>query len=161
MAAGMTDYSGYSMEDMLAHLREWVVNTVDAIAQLEEVRGKLKIAELESNEPMDFCDACIAEFQKFVPEFERLIVELPKGVRPRHLEALRQLHQMAKLGDEACVQFKHDCLGALPSEDLRPVFDKLYAEARQQLVDYFDLDNMRHRLEALVLADSEPNKEGS
>ena len=154
MAAGMTDYSGYPLEDIIRHLVEWRNSTRNAIASLKKLR---KQAEDSSNllenghDVVAYCDHFIDMLDRYAGDFQRLVDELPNGVRPKHLEIVNQLYESSRDQEKACVQFKNDWINkSLRHEEARPLLDSIYRDSRTQMVDYQDLSNVIHRLKTFV-----------
>lgn len=95
-----------------------------------------------------YCDHFI---DRYAGDFERLVAEMPSGVRPRHLETVKQLYQSALGQLDSCIDFKRSEIEhTLPDESMRPLLDGIYRETRGSIEDYRDLSNLAHRLKAFV-----------
>jgi len=109
-----------------------------------------------ADEVLSYIDAFVELFERYNTEFERLKVELPNGVRHRHVATVRELAKNAAFREKTeCVPFKNDFIGnLLTDESQRPLLDSVYYQSRQMLCDLRDLTNIAHRMESLVEGDS-------
>jgi hypothetical protein len=154
LTVGSTDYTGYPMADIIRHLKDWRDNTRkthDALVKLqkqaEQNKGKLENADAV----IAYCEHFIDIFDRYAGDFDRLIDELPKGVRTRHLEILGQLFDNSREQSRASIDFKNDWVyKGLPHEDMRPMLDSIYEESRSMMDDYLDLGNLHRRLKTFV-----------
>jgi len=151
---GATDYTGVSIEDIHNDLKEWKKTTEYTITELKELRAKLianKDGVYEFTDILSFIDFSINLFSRFLYDFTRLISEIPKGVQKSHIETIAQIYNRSKRHDRICVNFKRDHIEKdLKDESLRPLIDSIYAETRDELINYYDLSNVKMRLRALV-----------
>ena len=85
-------------------------------------------------------------------EFDRLLRELPSGVRQSHVDSILAIYESARFEDQVCVQFKRDHIERYIADDnLRyNVVDKIYGKSRDRLADFWDLSNLAPRLQTLV-----------
>ena len=80
--AGMTDYTGVRLDDILVHLREWKEYVEQTIADLEQLKKGVHDAAERLHNPrgmVDYIDYFTGLFSRFAKEFDRLIRELPTG----------------------------------------------------------------------------------
>ena len=109
--AGMTDYMGVGMSDMLEHLRDWERDTAAAAEMLQRhlVRAKEVADRLENaREVFAFCEMFSALFARYAADLHRLVAELPNGVREAHVKIARQLYDSARYEDDAIVRFRNE-----------------------------------------------------
>ena len=153
--AGGTDYTGVSLEDIVADLRAWQRNTDEAVQLLE---GHLSEAcrhrsRLDSPKRIErYIQHFIELFKRYSGDFARLVAELPAGVEQRHVHIVRQIYESSRLEDEVCANFSHGNIHrAIKDNSLRYcLLDKIYEDTRGMIVDYFDLSNLAPRLETFV-----------
>ena len=152
--AGMTDYTGVALADILVHLREWEQSTVDTAAKLQGhlVRAQAAADRLERpREVFAFCSRFSALFARYAADLHRLVTELPNGVREAHVKIVRQLYESARHEDDSILRFRNDCVyDSVKDESLRPLLELIYTDAREVVVDFQDLSNLAPRLETFV-----------
>ena len=149
--AGMTDYTGVSLEDILAHLREWKECTERTIAELEQLKKAVHVAAGRLHDPRGML-TYIDYFTGLFSRFDRLIRELPTGVRQSHVDAVRSIYKSSRFEDDACLQFKREHIERhIEDDSLRyNVVDEIYGKSRDLLANNLDLSNLAPRLQALV-----------
>ncbi|MBI4454581.1 MAG: hypothetical protein HY644_01640 [Acidobacteria bacterium] len=153
LLAGVTDYTAVSLEDIVQHLKEWLSNTADAIAAL---RKSVLLAEQKADIlPRDiiptFLNPWMKLFESYHAEFQRLIEELPRGVRRSHVNAVRQLYKRSQAEELACQYFIDSYMKEFRKNDeARQLAERIDREARNQFIDYRDLNGVAGRLHALV-----------
>lgn len=156
--AGTTDYSGYSLGEMIAHLAEWRDSTRDTIARLTEYRKAVETAsgELERHFViLEFLDRRIDLFKRILPDLLRLIEELPAGPRPRHVELIQQIVERSQYDDYFCVQFKNEFLNGKQHSEL---LGNIYTTTREMIIDYLDLANLAQRLRTFLEQESSTSR---
>ena len=148
--AGWTDYTGVGLKDICDHLREWHAYTQDAISALEKCGVEVdKNAHLLQNprEIRRYIAFFLDLFWRYLGDLERLLRELPSGVRQRHVEMVMQIYRSSELEQDHCIKFKNDFIEkSLPDEEVRLLLDEIYKESRQQLIDFADFSNLAPRL---------------
>jgi len=161
LIVGTTDYTGFTVDEIVEHLEDWQVTTKAVSAKMQEFVTKVSQVVTQLSDPDDviaFCAIVIDRLSRFEPEFERLKKELPHGIRARHITSVQQLWEMARSLDGTCIHFKRDHISrGLPDESVRPLLDEIYSTARDQALYYVDLSNLVGRLKALVLDSGEPS----
>lgn len=152
--AGMTDYTGISLEDVHAHLRDWLANTDKTIDVLRGYREKV---ENESNllknprEVISFIDHFVDLFTRYRNDLERLMTETKNEVTASHIEIVNQLYKSSMLEEQSTIRFRDDWVyKTLPHEEMRPLLDGIYGNTRDMLIDYRDLSNLTPRLKTFV-----------
>jgi hypothetical protein len=152
--AGGTDYTAVPLDDILAHLEDWR----DALRQDIEVNRNV-LSRLLERPPspqvrggQEFSEYFIDLFERFIGDFDRLVSEIPSGVRSRHVEITSQVYRGARDADRVCVAFKRDYrLDALsPSDRTQNILAELYRLNRDAVIDLFDLSNVVSRLRTYV-----------
>ncbi len=164
MLAGMTDYTGVALEDILGHLRQWRKHTAevvdyyrDAPAKVDDIATKLEM----ERDARQFAALSLDLFQRYLADFDRLLEELPRGVREAHVEILVQLVRGIEPAVDLCIAFSNRQINRpLQHEEIRPFLDRLYAEAEAQLEDYRDLSNVVPRLKTYVGSDGDRSVRG-
>lgn len=154
LLAGCTDYTGVSLEDILAHLREWLEMTKETTIALASLKSKVNSQSAIFEHPqavVDYIDCFCDLFERYASDFRRLVKEIPEGVRQSHVEIISQLYKSSCLEENHCVQFNRDfILHSLKDERARGLLDSIYAETRDTLIDYRDLSNLVPRLRTFI-----------
>jgi len=151
---GGTDYTGVSLEDIYDHFREWRESTNILIKKLtgfksEAIQNKKNIDHI--HDIIDFIDLSVDLFGRFLSEWDRLLAEIPRGVTEAHIEILSQIIGRSEFHEKSCVQFKRDHIEkSLRDESMRPLLDHIYAETRNEIINYSDLYNVIPRLKTYV-----------
>jgi hypothetical protein len=149
--AGGTDYTGVDLVDIVEHMRDWHRTTVATIDLLGKSRLKVQSGRFEdADEIVSFIDHRLDVFRRYEGDLHTLVEELPKGVEARHLEMAQQIVDSASFQERLCVDFKRDHLAKPLDADVRWVLDDVYAESRQQLIEFQDLGNAIRRLRTYV-----------
>ena len=151
---GGTDYTGVSLTDIYEHLRQWRESTKELIENLakyksQAIREKGKIDY--ADDVIDFIDLSIDVFSRFLPDYDRLLSQIPRGVTEAHIEIISQILRRSEYHESSCVQFKHDHIEKnLRDESMRPLLDHIYAETRGEIINYSDFHNVIPRLKTYI-----------
>jgi hypothetical protein len=152
--AGMTDYTGVSMEVILSHLDLWSKHTGEAIKELMRLQRMVEKHQDDLDGPNDilgYISYFIDLFSRYRGDFERLLVELPHNVVDAHVQIVQQIYHSSSLEERLCVNFKQDHIERrLKNEELRGLVDRIYSESRDMVIDYRDLSNLVPRLRTFV-----------
>jgi hypothetical protein len=152
--AGMTDYTGVDLPDILSHLSGWASALSETLADAKGARNEL--AQLpDSAERRDGEDyALFFEdlLTRYAADVARLSAELPAGVHPHHVVTARQLYRSAESEERRCVSFKQRNRLDVRSDADPPIaqLSRLYRSTRDMLIDLKDMSNLAYRLEALA-----------
>lgn len=161
--AGMTDYTGVPLEDIVNHLRDWSSETTNVIETLTGYRRAIEREPDKFEFPKDivqYIDYFIDLFTRYRSDLDRVLAEIPASVRETHIEILQQLLNSSDYEEERCIKFKTQHIShRLPDESARLVLDDIYAESRSMLIDYRDLSNLLPRLRTFIGPISTPNRE--
>ena len=152
--AGMTDYTGVSMDVILAHIRDWRDETAKCVEALSRLQEEVRRHREQLDQP-DEIAAYIRFFidllERYLGDFDRLLTELPRFVTDAHVEIVQQTYRSASHEQQHCVRFNRDHIGRqLKDEKLRWLVDDIYKESRSMLTDYHDLSNLVPRLRTFV-----------
>jgi diguanylate cyclase (GGDEF)-like protein len=152
--AGMTDYTGVSMDVVLAHLRDWRDETAGCIEALKHLEGEVERHRDQLDRPNDIITHVrfsIDLFGRYLGDFDRLLVELPRFVTAAHVEIVQQIYDSASHEEEHCVRFSRDHIDRqMKDEALRWLVDQIYQQSRSMMIDYQDLSNLVPRLRTFV-----------
>jgi len=152
--AGMTDYTGVSMGVILAHLRDWRDETARCMEALTVLQAETERHREQLNRPNDIIAHLrffIDLFGRYLGDFDRLLVELPRLVTAAHVEVVQQIYDSASREEELCVRFSRDHIDRqMKDEGLRWLVDDIYRESRSMMIDYHDLSNLVPRLRTFV-----------
>jgi hypothetical protein len=159
MFPGSTDYTGVDLEDILADLRDWRDGLAHADVFLGNVRARL--AKITGDDAMvkdglGYLDYFTDLFRRYHSDFLRVLPELPRGVRDRHVTTLRQLYESSRTEETYCVNFKqtHYLDALVSSNEAQMTLAEIYAFTRDEVVNLRDLGNVVHRLAAFVTDES-------
>jgi len=151
---GGTDYTGVSLEDIYEHLKEWRDSTETLIQKLNEYKSQTNENRTKidhANDVIDFIDVSIDLFNRFLSDYDRLLAEIPCGVTEAHIEILSQIISGSEYHEKYCVEFKYDHTEkSLRDESMRPMLDNIYAETRNEIINYSDLHNVIPRLKTYI-----------
>lgn len=154
LMAGMTDYTGVSLDVILAHLRDWRDETAECIETLSHLQGEVERHRQQLNRSGDII-AYVSFFNdlfgRYLGDFDRLLTELPRLVTAAHVEIVQQIYDSASHEEEYSVRFKSDHIeGQMKNEGLRWLVDDIYKQSRGMVSDYRDLSNLVPRLRTFV-----------
>jgi DNA-binding transcriptional MerR regulator len=151
---GGTDYTGVSLKDIYEHLREWRDSTQALIQKLTEYKSQATENKNRLDHAEDinhFIDISIDLFKRFLSDYDRLLVEIPKGITDAHIEILAQIISRSDYHEDYCVRFKNEHIEkSLRDESMRPLLDNIYAETRDEIINYSDLHNVIPRLKTYI-----------
>ncbi len=85
--AGMTDYTGVSMDTILAHIRDWRAETAKCIETLKGLQGEVQSHRAHLDWPDNiaaYVGFFIDLFERYLGDFDRLLAELPLSVTESH-----------------------------------------------------------------------------
>lgn len=152
------------VDDILEHLRAWNANTLETIESLRVARQGVgeNAAQFESPDAaLEYIDFFVNVFSRAAADLERVVAEVPHGVRRAHVDTLRQIASNAAAEQRRCLLFRDKWISRpLPYEQIRPLLSKIAMETRDQLEDYGELKNAAARLEELAGPEAGPPDEG-
>jgi hypothetical protein len=86
-----------------------------------------------------------------------VIEELPDGLKPDHLDALRQLASNGAAEQRRCLLFRDKWINRpLPYEQVRPLLNQISVDSRDQLTAYRSLNHAVERLQTMYGAGPKP-----
>lgn len=151
---GGTDYTCVSLEDILGHFKEWRESTNALIRKLTSLKSKAIKSKKNIDhvdDVIDFINLSIDLFGRFLFDWDRLLAEIPEGVTEAHIEMLTQIIKRSEHHEKACVNFKHDHIEKeLRDESMRFLLDAIYADTRNEIINYTDLHNVIPRLQTYL-----------
>jgi len=158
------DYTGVPLQDIYEHLKDWRNSTNELLHNLNEHKAKA----IQYKEQIDrvnviisFIDGSIDLFSRFLSDFDRLIAEIPDQVTAPHIEIISQILRRSELHEQSCVLFKQDHIEkSIRDESMRPLLDAIYADTRDEIVDYSDLSNVIPRLKTYIGSGLRNNEHG-
>jgi hypothetical protein len=154
MIAGMTDYTGVPLDDILQHMRAWRENLTGDVVALGHMAARLQALPdgPEKGGGRDHARYFSDLLGRYIADFDRLIAELPAGVRPRHVEMVGQLFESSRQAEDSCVLFKQRYrLDMRGDEDPAvAICSEIYVRTREAVIDLLDLSNVLLRLQTYV-----------
>ncbi len=105
---GGTDYTGVTLDDIYEHLREWRESTNTLFQKLNECKSQVIQNKKNIDRPhdvSDFIDISVDLFDRFLSDFDRLLIEIPGGVTEAHIEIINQIIRRSEYHEKVCVQF--------------------------------------------------------
>ena len=154
MIAGMTDYTGVPMDDILSHLHGWKDYTSATIDTLVRLQSKTETHRDRLDWPdeiLNYIKFFVDLFSRYLGDFDRLLAELPYNVVDAHIQIVQQIYESSSQEEQNCIAFKKEHIEcSLKDENFRWLVDKIYAESRDMVIDYRDLSNLVPRLRTFV-----------
>ena len=152
--AGMTDYTGVSIDVILAHLREWRDETarcIEALKHLQDEARRHRQQLSRADDIVTYVRYFIDLLERYLGDFDRLLAEMPSFVTAAHLDIVQQIYDSASHEEDKCVRFTRDHIERpMKDEGLRWLVDDIYQQSRSMLIDYHDLSNLVPRLRTFV-----------
>ena len=152
------------VDDILEHLRAWQADTLETIESLRVARQGVgeHAGQFESPDAaLEYIAFFVDVFSRAAADLERVVAEVPQGVRRAHVDLLRQIASNAAAEQRRCLLFRDKWISRpLPFEQIRPLLNQIARETRDQLEDYGELKNAAARLEELVGPEAKPPDEG-
>lgn len=150
----MTDYTGASIDVILAHLRDWRDETarcIEALKHLQEETERYRQQLNRANGIVTYITYFLDLLERYLGDFDRLLAELPRLVTAAHVDIVQQIYDRAASEEEKCVRFSQDHIDCeMKDEALRWLVDDIYKQSRGMLIDYHDLSNLVPRLRTFV-----------
>lgn len=161
---GGTDYTGVSLQDIYEHLKEWRESTKKLLQNINEYKSKViqnKQNIDRTHNIINFIDISIDLFNRFLSDFDRLLTEIPIQVTDSHIEIISQMYRRSEFHEQSCVNFKYDHIEkSLRDESMRRLLDNIYADTRDEIVNYSDLSNVMPRLRTYIGTGLKKSKRG-
>jgi hypothetical protein len=152
--AGMTDYTGVPLDDILEHMRAWRENLATDVVALGNMLARLQALPdgPEKGGGRDHAMYFVDLLGRYMADFDRLIAEIPTGVRPRHVEMVRQLSDSSRGAEDLCVLFKQRYRLDMRGDDEPAIAlcSEIYVRTREAVIDLLDLSNVLPRLQTYV-----------
>lgn len=138
--AGVRDYTGVSLEEIIADIRFVLTKTKDLTSCIRNLEKEVESNHAKLDDPdgiLGVIQYHISLFDDYSRDLLRLSEELPNGVEARHLTIIENLRQNAAHNWDGMIKaFKKDhIIGTLKDEGLRPLLDEIYSSIRQHLLD--------------------------
>ena len=148
------------LDDILEHLRRTRSESLETIDLLRASRLKAEeqAPQLESPKAvLEYIDVFMKMFDEGAAELERVIEELPEGLKREHLDALRQVASNGAVEQRRCLMFRDKWINRpLPYEQVRGLLNQISVDSRDQLTSYRSLSHAADRLEKMAGADPKP-----
>jgi hypothetical protein len=152
------------VDDILEHLRAWNADTRETIESLRVARQGVeeRARQFESSDAaLEYIAFFTDVFSRTAADLERVVAEVPQGVRQAHVDLLRQIASNAAAEQRRCLLFRDKWISRpLPYEQIRPLLSQIAADTRDQLDDYGELKNAAARLEGLAGPEAGERDEG-
>src|SRR3954471_19654986 len=93
--AGMTDYTGVPLTDILEHFADWRAGLDYSVMGLGNIRARLAThtEDRRAADGLGFLDHFVDLFRRFADDCGRLATEMPTGVRTRHVAVVSQMYE--------------------------------------------------------------------
>jgi hypothetical protein len=137
------------------HLQRWHADSAATAAKLHALRAEVdaNIRQLEDpKSAYELIDFFADFFLGSSEDFDRLALELERGVAPEHATGLRQLAMYAA-GDQVrarCLRYLDRCINrTLAYETQRPLLKSVLDTVRDQLDGYTHLNELADALDAI------------
>lgn len=143
-----------TVTEIRMHLQRWHAETAASAAKLHAMRAEVdaNIRQLENPKAAyELIDFFADFFLGSSEDFDRLALELERGIAPEHAIGLRQLAAYAAAEQGRCLRFLDACINRqLAYEQQRPLLAGLLSTVRDQLAGYKDLHDLAAALDALA-----------
>lgn len=140
--------------EVRTHLQRWHAETAAAAATLHALRADVDANMRQIENPKaayELIDFFADFFLGSSEDFDRLALELERGIAPEHASGLRHLAAFAAGEQGRCLRFLDQCLNrVLPYEQQRPLLARVLSTARDQLSRYHDLNGLAATLDTLA-----------
>jgi hypothetical protein len=148
------------LDDILEHVRRVRSESLETIELLRTSRQKAdeQARQLESPKAvLEYLDFFIKMFDDGAAGLERVIEEVPDGVKREHLDVLRQLASNSAAEQRRCLIFRDKWINRpLPYEQVRGLLNQISVDSRDQLTAYRSLSHAAERLQAISGAAPKP-----
>jgi hypothetical protein len=152
--AGMDDYTGAELSDILSEIDHFISYTERSIGELPVLRLKVDQEPEKFDSPTDlieYIDDFKNKFKRYLIELRRVRGEVGKSIENRHVETIGNLFVSSEFDEKDCRRFKNDNIcRSLKDESVRPIVDRIYEVTMSVAVDYRNLSNLRACLERFV-----------
>lgn len=152
---GLRDYTGVSLEDIIADLRKWHSLTGVVIRRLIELKDEIK-SNLERLEDADsiigYIDYFIDLFQGYETDFKRIVDEIGHRVEEKHIKIINQIFESSRNEEKLHSRgFKREHIAKnLKDESLRPLLDEIYIIFEDLLLRNINLSSLSRRLQTFI-----------
>lgn len=167
LMAGMTDYTGVQLPDIIDHIVGWRDDLDFAVSTLIGMRERLGALgnDWRVTDGVGEASFFIDLFERYRADVERLRIELPNGVHAKHVEIVEQIYRSAVLEEKRCVSMKmnHHLYALSESNQAQTLVGDIYAVSRDTIVNLKDFSNLAPRLRTFVgsspaVSEAEPTK---
>lgn len=157
--AGVRDYTGVSLEEIISDIARLHGQATDLIPRLHDFEEEVKKNRENLDDPDDIIDVIhyhFSLFEGYAKDLHRLVDELPKGVEDRHILIIEGIRTSAAHHNGGMiVEFKKDhIIRTLKDEKQRHLLDNIYGSIRQYIVDVVAGCSFRNQLSTFVGAKS-------
>jgi hypothetical protein len=140
--------------DVLEHLRAWRADTLETLESLGAARQRIEAQARQMESPeaaVEYVVFFLDLFGRVVADLDRVVDEVPLGVRRAHVDTLRQIASNAAAEQRRCLMFRDKWISRpLPFEEVRPLLNQIATDTRSQLDDYAEMTRAAARLEDLA-----------
>jgi hypothetical protein len=127
-----------TLEDVIERLRRIRAGTEAALESLKSDRQEIERNAPQLESPvaaLEYIDFFSGFFTHAADECERIVGELPQGIRRAQIDALRQLANNSAAEQRRCLQFRDKCINKpLAYETMRPLLNTISLTTRDQLI---------------------------
>lgn len=143
-----------TVTEIRVHLQRWHAETAATATSLHAMRAEVdaNVRQLENPKAVyELIDFFADFFLGSSEDFDRLALELERGVAPEHAIGLRQLAAYAASEQSRCLRFLDACVNRqLAYEQQRPLLTGLLSTVRTQLAGYRDLNDLAAALDVIA-----------
>jgi hypothetical protein len=152
--AGMDDYTGAEISDIIQEVDNFIANTESAVEELSTLKVEVnsKIEKFDSPDALiEHIDIFSSKFQRYLIELRRVRGEICKSIENRHVETINYLSNICQSDEKTCRDFKNENIcKSLKDESVRRIIDRIYEVTMGVAIDYWNLSNLRACLERFV-----------
>jgi hypothetical protein len=153
--AGVRDYTGASLEELIADINQLYADTLSLIPELHKIEEEVRKNSGKLDDPDDILSVIryhISLFEDYAKDLRRLVDELPQRVEDSHIKIIKNIHENATIHSGGMIlEFKKDhIIRRLKDEELRPLLDEIYSSIRQHLGAIRSLSALKGQLATYI-----------
>lgn len=159
---------GSSLEGICVDLQKYKEETEQTLKRLEQnkekvIQNKDNIDRWDYPEIILFIKLSAELFEACLNEFNRLVSEIPEGVKDYHVDMIADIIKRSLYHDDSCVDYKREYIrkyirNKVPDQSMRPLIETIYGHTRDQVVSYKYLADLNKRLTTYIVKKPEQSK---
>ena len=148
------------LEQIFQQLKQSRTETDETLELLQASRQRVEDNSKQLESPkavLEYIDFFVDLLRRAAADIDRVAAELADGLRPDHVDVLRQLASNGAVEQRRCVMFRDKWINRpLPYEQVRPLLNQISVDSRDQLTAYRSLNQVAERLQEMMGAAPKP-----